>query len=284
MRSQCWDKPDRPMMLYSLDVELSGYCTAHCVFCPRDKMTREKATMSREVFECLIRELADIRQEGPMSIFYSGFGEPLLNTNLFEYTKLLKKQFPGTVVRLVSNGSLLNKELCDNLLSSDISSLSCSVQDIEKNSYEAAMRGPDFDNVVKWLTYIAQNTTETGIQVFVTYVRTDQLDREIEEMMAFWHSRYINVSELKLHNRGGFLFDGAERQHARKRCSLFNTRTFIAANGEVLACCHDLDGQSRLGTIGQDSLVSILDRKIEMAHENRLFPMCNNCTEYGAAE
>lgn len=270
-------------MLDTVDVELSGHCNADCVFCPRDKMTREQAIMTTETFEALLREISVLRPDGPRFIFFCGIGEPLLNRNLCSFAERVNQMFPNTLIVVVSNGSELNKETCDAILSGGIYMFSCSMNEIRKDRYDATMRGPNFDSVMRWMTYLAERKCETGLQVHVTYIRTIQTDHEIEEYLNFWHKLGVQAYETKLHNRGGFLdVIGADETRPRESCSLFNSRLFVAANGEVLACCHDLDGQSQIGKIGIDSLHSILNRKIDLINERRLFQMCSKCNDKAA--
>jgi len=280
-----WTQPDFEPMLYTIDLELSGHCNAHCVFCPRDKMSREKSYLSKEKFEILLQEVSAIRPDGPKGILFCGFGEPLLNKYLFEFADRINDVLPDALVVVVSNASALNKETCDAILSGNIFTFSCSMYSIDKEQYDANMRGLNFESVMHWMTYLAERKMETGLQISVTYVRNTQTDLEIEEYFQFWKSLSVQVGELKQHNRGGFLdCSGSLIKRGRKRCSIFNTRLFVAANGDVLACCQDLDGQSRLGTIGIDSLHSILAKKMIMIENEQLFPMCAKCNDAGALE
>lgn len=267
-------------MLDEIDIELSGNCNANCVFCPRTKITREKTTMSPDVFKKLIRDISLVYPDGPRVIYFCGIGEPLLNKNLCDFADTISNVFPDTLIVVVSNGSLLDKSTCDAIAAGGVFAFSCSMQSIQKDSYEAVMRGPSFDSVMHWIKYLAEKQYETGIKVTVTYVRTTQTDKELEEYYQFWKKLGIQVGELRLHNRGGFLENvGSGEKRERTRCSLFNRRLFVAANGDVLSCCQDLDGQSRLGTIGIDPLPLILERKMDRIMNGRLYPMCAKCTD-----
>ncbi len=280
-----WTQPDFESLLYTIDLELSGHCNAHCVFCPRDKMSREKSFLSLEKFEILLREISIIRPDGPKAILFCGFGEPLLNENLCEFADRINEVLSDTLVVVVSNASALNKETCDAILTGNIFTFSCSMYSINKEKYEANMLGLNFDSVIRWMTYLAERHTDTGLQISMTYVKAIQTDREIEEYYKYWNRLGVQVGELKQHNRGGFLnCSGSLKNRERKRCSVFNTRLFIAANGDVLACCQDLDGQSKLGTIGIDSLHSILVKKMIMIKNEKLFPMCAKCNDASALE
>jgi wyosine [tRNA(Phe)-imidazoG37] synthetase (radical SAM superfamily) len=273
------------ILLNTIDIELSGLCNANCVFCPRERMTRERTVLSPLLFERVLHEINEIHPEGPKAIFFSGLGEPLINKNLCRFAEYANIQFPDAFIILVSNGSLLNRKMCDAILASPIYALSCSMQSIYKERYEAYMPGARFETVMRCLKYLAEKRWETGFQLTVTYVRMDQTDEEIQEYNEFWHSLKVQTAELELHNRGGFLdlAKTAEPCYV-KRCLLFEQRLFVAANGDVLACCQDLDGRSKLGTLGIDSLNSILERKKARIVGKRFFQMCEPCNDKNAGK
>ena len=167
-------------------------------------------------------------------------------------------------------------------MSGPIYTFTCSIQSINKDRYEEVMggTGAQFESVMHWMKYLAEKKAETGLQLSVSYVRTTQTDKEIEEYRDYWNNLGVFVGENKLHSRGGNLYqDVSNEKQIVKRCSLFDNRLFVAANGDVLACCQDLDGQSKLGTIGIDSLQSILVRNIARRQKGRMYPMCANCND-----
>jgi sulfatase maturation enzyme AslB (radical SAM superfamily) len=281
MNSKIIVNSDLASFLETVDIELSGHCNARCIFCPRDKMIREKAILTEETFRRLLLGIAEIRPTGPRAFYLTGLGEPLLNRNIFDFAGSIRRHFPGTHIAVTSNGALLDLELCEAILGSEINSFQCSVPTIDEVSYEAVMGHKNFQSVIHWMTYLAEKKKAAGIEISVTMVRTTQTDSEVSSYRDFWEHRSVHVSERKVHNRGGFL-EGAEPQETaiqRVGCGLFNSRLFVAGNGDLLACCHDLDGQSKLGTIGTDTLYSVLSSKKDMISRKKLFPMCFKCND-----
>lgn len=273
---------DLAYMLESIDIELSGACNARCSFCPRDKMMREKKNMPPEVLEKLIREIAFIRPDGPKAIFFSGFGEPLLNENLFLFAQMITDAFPKVDLILVSNGGLLDKGICDQLLESSIHTFSCSFQSLDKRFHESRMVGVEHDNVLRWLNYLAENGRCDGIKIATTCVVTDQDEKELQELRSYWGKRGVSFEEGQLHNRGGFLGEAGTAERWHQQCMLFNSRIFIAGNGDLLACCNDIDGSTKLGSIVEQSLQEILLKKIEVVKSRKLFSICSRCNDASA--
>jgi sulfatase maturation enzyme AslB (radical SAM superfamily) len=142
------------------------------------------------------------------------------------------------------------------------------------------MKGLNFETVIKWLTYLAERRNETGLQITTTFVKTTQSEEDIEAYYQYWERLGVVVGINELHSRGGFLVGVGSEKRTRMSCSIFNSRLFVAGNGDILACCNDLDGQSKLGTIGIDSLGSILGKKMTMIADEKLFPMCKMCNDH----
>jgi MoaA/NifB/PqqE/SkfB family radical SAM enzyme len=271
---------DLSTRLDTIDIELSGYCNANCIFCPRDKMTREKANLKEEFFDQLLREVSLLRPMGPRAFYLTGLGEPLYNKNIVNFAGSIRRIFPGTQIAVTSNATLLTLELCEAILGSEINSFQCSIPTINESEYETIMGNRHFQSVVHWMTYLAERKKSAGLEVSVTIVRTTQTDQEVQEYRNFWERRSVCVSERKVHNRGGFL-DSGDSLEIKNRfgCALFNARLFVAGNGDILACCHDLDGLSCLGTIGVQFLSAMLSAKTEMVRKQQLFPMCAKCND-----
>ena len=63
------------------------------------------------------------------------------------------------------------------------------------------------------------------------------------------------------------------------RCDIFADTLFVAWNGQVLACCHDLEGKGRVGDLVTENLGDVLDRKRRVIRQGLWFPMCENCND-----
>lgn len=270
-------------MLDTLDIELSGLCNARCTFCPRERMTRASQLMPFSVLERLIQEIGPIRPEGPRVIYFSGFGEPLLNRDSFLFARKVQTAFPDTQSALISNGSLLDQDICDQLLESPFRMFSCSFQAADPTMYASSMKGLKQSTVYRWLSYLVSNRKPGGIQVAATCVVNGQATEEIRQLRVCLAKIGVPLVENRIHNRGGFLdLPGNKHHNVRRRCLLFSTRTFVAANGDILACCHDLDGSTKLGNIVEQRLDDIVVKKQESVEAGRLYSICQLCSDESA--
>ncbi len=270
---------DFSMMLHAIDIELSGVCNARCTFCPRDKMSREQVIMSPATFSTILEGISLIRPSGPKVMYFCGLGEPLLNPYIFQFAERLSQAFPLTHLVITTNGSALNKIVCDKLLAANVHTLSCSFQSLDSTIHESTMQGVNHSNILYWLNYLAENARKNDLKLSISYVQSGQDVSESLKLREYWTTRGVRVFENILHNRGGTLDDNRGVPKERQQCLLFNSRVFIAANGDLLACCNDLDASTSIGNISLNSLKEILARKWRIIESHKLFSVCRYCND-----
>ena len=92
----------------SVEFSINGACNRRCVFCPR---VNEKdypnilESLDMGAFKNLVKDLVKINYTGRFS--FSGFCEPLLTKNLYEYIDEIKTNLPKSIIEIVSNGDVL---------------------------------------------------------------------------------------------------------------------------------------------------------------------------------
>jgi len=80
-------------------------------------------------------------------IYLSGWGEPLLNKEIFEMVKLAKDS--GSAVGFTTNGMLLTSETCKKLIELDLDILGISIAGATKKTHEEIRVGSNFDRLIK---------------------------------------------------------------------------------------------------------------------------------------
>jgi hypothetical protein len=107
---------------------------------------------------------------------------------------------------------------------------------------------------------------------------------EQEEYVSFWKERGVGSGMTVCHGRGGNLrLPGVYGLQSfgleSGMCSLFQFHTFVTWEGEVLACCHDLAGATRIGSLVNDDVLIIAERKKKVLKGSMPFPVCGQCDE-----
>lgn len=72
---------------------------------------------------------------------------------------------------------------------------------------------------------------------------------------------------------------GSAIQQKDDICGLFPKINFITWNGDILACCQDLDGSTKIGNIKDLSLKQLAIEKYEMIIEGSWFNICKHCDD-----
>jgi MoaA/NifB/PqqE/SkfB family radical SAM enzyme len=142
----------RPVtQLSKLYVEVTNQCNLNCRTCMRNMWNEPEGKMTDEVFSKVI---SGLRQVSPRpTVFFGGFGEPLLHPNIVEMVIQTKKI--GCSVELITNGTLLTKEISKALLEAGIDVLWTSIDGATPESYGDVRLGATLPKVIENLTHLS---------------------------------------------------------------------------------------------------------------------------------
>ena len=112
-----------------IEISESGTCNRVCSFCPRSDPGYEdkKEFISDVLHEKLCLELKEQNYRG--TIRYSGFVEPLLDKNIFNLIKMVRKNLSESNIEIVTNGDPLNLKRLNKLFESGLNKILISVYD-----------------------------------------------------------------------------------------------------------------------------------------------------------
>ena len=125
-------------------LEITNACNFDCSFCPEGIMTRKHGVMRPADFARIATQLAD----GPLvnRVMLHLMGEPLLHPDFFELVRIGVDH--GLFLHLTTNGSRLERESVDALLTSGLGEITVSLQTPDAASFEAS-RG----TTMPWAVY-----------------------------------------------------------------------------------------------------------------------------------
>ena len=261
----------------SVDMELTNRCSTDCLMCPREAITRPKGLMSECVFKAVSERLIG---EGSL-ITFSGMGDPLSHPNVFEWICDIRKK--GVDVGIVINPASLNKEISQKLVESGPNSITLSFPSLRKSVFEKLCPKVSYDDAFKRtleLIDLARGNVGLRVTGIITGINTG----EQEEYVSFWKERGVGSGMTVCHGRGGNLrvpgvYELQSFGLESRKCSLFQFHTFVTWEGEVLACCHDLTGATRIGSLANDDVLIIAERKRKVIKDSMPFPVCGQCDE-----
>lgn len=292
-----------------LDVEVTNKCNAHCIMCPREK-TPAQGLMAEATFRQVIK---NAREYGRVDQFvFAGLGEPLLHPDIVTYVKAASDA--GFKPGIVTNASLLKREIAEALVRSGLKEVNVSIGGFTRAAYERVQRGLKFDavyrNLIDFLE-VAGGQTSLNVQVSPT----EESIREAEQVAAFWRAKGAKLCfffPFAASRGGAFSEEKARSAHCQtqtpvrlpKGCISVNELfrpsrhdwrimhrraafvcypkdrvTFISWQGNYQVCCNDYEKKHVLGNVFEMSLEEVYLRKARLTPQNST--LCAACNVKG---
>ncbi|MBN2121105.1 MAG: radical SAM protein [Candidatus Omnitrophica bacterium] len=136
-----------------LNIEPTTRCNIRCKICGNREYPEEKKTdLSLIQFKSILRQFPDLK-----FLCLTGGGEPLLNKDLTAMIRFAKERKVHTGI--VSNGTLLNKEMAKEMLETKIDWISFSVDSADKKNFEEIRQGACFGEVIGNIEYFRRQVS-----------------------------------------------------------------------------------------------------------------------------
>jgi MoaA/NifB/PqqE/SkfB family radical SAM enzyme len=137
----------KPVKVFeAIQVEVSSACNLKCKFCPTTylKKPRGKHLLSLE-------ELKRLEPYFKLTkwVYLQGWGEPLLNTKIWEMVEIIKKT--GAKVGFTTNGTYLNQEVVSKIIDTGVDLLSVSIAGSTPKTHNALRFDSKLDEIITGL-------------------------------------------------------------------------------------------------------------------------------------
>jgi len=109
-----------------VQIELTNQCNFNCDMCPRHHLNTPERNMTQDTFD---KVLAGI--EGVREVILTGWGEPLIHPQFFDFAGQIKETYPSVLVRFTTNGCLLDEPSVQKVVALDIDSVSISMDSLK---------------------------------------------------------------------------------------------------------------------------------------------------------
>lgn len=142
---------------YVIMIDPCGRCNFKCVFCPcnnnKSNLSERHKMMSIDVFDRVVSDIAEFPHKIKAIDVY-GYGEPLLNPDLPEMIKHLYKAEVCEKIRIVTNGSLLTRQMSEELVESGLDYAKISIEGLSDGKYrDICGVDIDFNELVENIRY-----------------------------------------------------------------------------------------------------------------------------------
>jgi hypothetical protein len=265
-------------LFYTVDLEITNRCGQACAFCPRQAIYRDRGEMPVDVFETVAASLLQTSAQ----VTLSGMGDPLEHPQWESFLRHYRAR-GGTMGMQVSAASL-DRGRVEQLVRAAPSFINLSLPAVSADTLGRLLPGCDPQQVMEQALLLVERCRR-HVPLSIIGVRTAlQPEDEPNGFLDFWRARKTPVRIFDCHSRGGNLED--ERLLGKGRtpgleqpCGLFARHAFITWQGELLACCHDLGAETRLGDLCRDGIGELAARKSALVDRVPPFELCRSCDE-----
>jgi MoaA/NifB/PqqE/SkfB family radical SAM enzyme len=139
-----------------VQVEVTSRCNAACIYCPQPLLFR-KQHMPFSLFKQILPYLGYTNL-----VYLQGWGEPLLNPDLFAMIQACKKK--GKRVGFTTNGMLLNDENIRRLVDLETDIVSVSLAGTSPATHNRIRRGTDLTKIIENLELLQHIKAEIGTE------------------------------------------------------------------------------------------------------------------------
>jgi len=182
-----------------LYIEPTTRCNLSCTKCFRHSWINESVgDIDLATFYRAIDDKAALKNT--KTVFFGGMGEPLYHPNIIEMVEAVSKR--GFNVELITNATLLSKDMSHALLNAGLNKLWVSMDGFSKESYEKFSIGSQFDLVYKNLCgfndlrkQLPGHTADLGIAFVVMHSNLEQL-KEIIPFAKNIRANDVNISNI----------------------------------------------------------------------------------------
>ncbi|MGD2272621.1 MAG: radical SAM protein [Desulfobacterales bacterium] len=140
-----------------IQVEISSYCNALCIYCPHSayKKNWQNRYLPLELFKKLVPAFKSTRL-----IYLQGWGEPFTHPQFFEMLRIAKEA--GCQVGTTTNGTLLSKELIERLVCEGLDIIGFSLAGTDEKN-DSIRKGTKIRKVLESTEFIHQAKNKYGV-------------------------------------------------------------------------------------------------------------------------
>jgi radical SAM protein with 4Fe4S-binding SPASM domain len=299
---------------YWLTIDPTNFCTLKCPFCPtgQGRNSRAKTMFSLDNFKKIIDEL------GPylIHIDFCNWGEPLLNSQIYEMIKIAKQYHIDT--KIDSNLNQFSEEDAERMIAVGLDKIIVSIDGITPETYSKYRVGGDFNKVMNNLKLLLKKKRQLNRSnpyiswQFLVFRHNEHEIEEIKRMGNDLGVDHVGITKAFIGNKdwiplneeySNYRREGAEfispedrtdeflKAPQEKVCNWPWEAMVINPNGSVSVCCSVEDEKDDFGNIFQQSFMEvwnnekyraarkyIKDKKIIQGRDDNI---CINCRQLG---
>lgn len=267
-----------------LQIENTNLCNARCVMCPHVIMKRKGKIMELNEFKKILDNV--MKNYEIKRLVITGFGEPLIDSNLVEKIDYVNKRYPKLKIDLYTNASLLTEKIADKLLKRKIDRVTFSINGTEKN-YKKIMK-IDYKKTRKNVLYFLQQKKSLNHKILtnISLMILKENEKDIKDFISFWRDLADSVRVYAPSDWAGTLRNIEKRQEfggKRWPCTGLWNQIMVDVDGNVIMCCRDYESRVKFGNLlkqdikeirNSENYQSLLKNQLSFSFST---PVCKNC-------
>jgi MoaA/NifB/PqqE/SkfB family radical SAM enzyme len=177
IRQGFFKRKPSPKLIEAMQIEISSFCNLQCKFCPTTYINEagEKNLMPLQSFQELQPYFAQAKW-----VYLQGWGEPLLNKDIWEMTRLVKES--GAKVGFTTNGTLLTDSVINHLIRYQVDLVSVSIAGATAKTHESLRCGSNLQQIIDHMGLLVQEKERQGSSyplISISYMLTKESVAEL---------------------------------------------------------------------------------------------------------
>lgn len=268
----------------TMRIETSSLCNEKCIICPYESITRSHGKMKFELFKKLVAEHSS-SVDNPALIFPASVGEPFLDVDFLKFVSYASQYY--TSISTFSNGSLLSEDLVKAYIESGGTELMLTLHGFTESNHQMITKTKTYNAVKNNIMNASRINSKYGypIKIYLDIYSDTHISCD-DEWIAELAANHVLLSLAPMsstHNWGGKIH-GSSSSLRTKKCNRIFSQFGVQYNGDVVACCADINGDYILGNANNNSLSDIFNQyeytKLFALNQNTalsLLPTCAIC-------
>lgn len=282
---------------FTLFIFPTTFCNFKCNYCGhslgfekmKEKYNFEPQTMSLETYKLIIDQVKNFPDKLKV-LSLTGHGEPLINKNLPDMIRIAKEADIAERIEVISNASLLTRNMAEALIDAGLDTLRISLQGISSDKYKKVCGyNLDFNEFISNIKFFYENKKQCNLFVKVMDIALDEGEEEK------FYSLFSSISDRMYIEQCRPVYDGVEysektaiiadrygRVHEKREvCPLPFFMLGIFPNGDVEPC-DTIYKPITLGNVYNENLLSMWKgeklKQFRIMHLNKKKCDSNKCS------
>ena len=263
-----------------VEFELTNNCQLSCIMCPHTIMKRQRGYMLWETFKKAVDECKGFVKTS----YLHQIGEPLIHPQIIKMIDYAANA--GIRTSISTNCLLLDAEMSDRILKSKLTEITLCLDSLNQVVYEKIRVGSNFYKVIKNIEIFLLKKMESKSKIWVQ-LQMIKMKENQDEWNSFRNFDKASVDEILVKPYSTFA-GNVVKEEAENKYRLTCKKSFgcltIQWNGDMVICCRDFDGVTKIGNILTDKIVDIWNgqkyREIRQAFIDKDYdklPFCRSC-------